>query len=271
MVLYFLLSFAVAWVFWLSAATISTLPSAEALRALLFLPGTFAPAIIAIALTAMREGRGGVQSLLSRILKWKVPGRYYAFAVGYMIVIRLGAALVHRVLMGTWPPMWQEPPYLMLGAIVLSTPFQAGEEIGWRGYALPRLADRFGLAAASVILGLIWAVWHLPLFFVGGPGPGDSFPVFILAATALSVAMAWLYWKTAGSLLLVMLMHATSNNTRGILAPSVEPFGFLGLRTSLIGWLVVTLLWVTAAFFLVQMRNRRLGERGALRHEHAAG
>jgi len=99
---------------------------------------------------------------------------------------------------------------------VLSTPVQAGEEVGWRGYALPRLAERLGLPWASVALGVIWACWHLRLFFLfdGADTFGQSFPVYLLSVTALSVAMAWLYWRTGASLLATMLLHAAVNNTK---------------------------------------------------------
>src|SRR6266571_3647260 len=145
----------------------------------------------------------------------------------------------------------------MAAALVISTPVQAGEEIGWRGYALPRLWERIGLASGSVLLGVIWAVWHLPFFFIPAADTyGQSFPVYLLQVTALSVAAAWLYGNVKGSLLPVMLMHAAVNNTKDIV-PSATPGGTdtFGLSASLVAWLTVTLLWVCAAYFLVQMRK----------------
>ncbi len=142
-------------------------------------------------------------------------------------------------------------------AIVFSTWVQAGEEIGWRGYALPRLSARVGLAPASVILGVIWASWHLPLFLVPAADTfGQSFPLYLLQVTALSVAVAWLYWRTGGSLLLVMLLHAAVNNTKDIVPSAVpgatNPFA---LSPSLVAWITVALLWVAAAYFLARMRK----------------
>ena len=145
----------------------------------------------------------------------------------------------------------------MAAAIAISTWVQAGEEIGWRGYALPRLANRFGLAPASVILGLVWASWHLPLFFVPESSTfGQSFPLYLLQVTALSVAMAWLYANTRGSLLPVMLMHAAVNNTKDIV-PSADPHAtnVWALSHSLVAWLTVALLWLCAGYFLLQMRK----------------
>jgi CAAX protease family protein len=106
----------------------------------------------------------------------------------------------------------------MLAATLLSTLVggQAGEEIGWRGYALPRLAARFGLGSASVLLGLVWAIWHLPLFLVPEADTwGQSFPLYLLQVTALSVAIAWLFANTRSSLFPVMLMHAAVNQYEG--------------------------------------------------------
>jgi membrane protease YdiL (CAAX protease family) len=224
-----------------------------------FLLGVFAPALVALALTERFEGRAATLALLRRVFKWRVGARWYVFAVGFIPAVKLSVAVVHRVAGGSWPRFGQEAWYVMAAAILFSTWVQAGEEIGWRGYALPRLSERFGLAPASVALGAIWATWHLPLFFFPGSDIlGQSFPLYLLQATALSVAMAWLYWRTDGSLLLTMLMHAAVNNTKEIV-PSAVPGATISfaLSTSLVGWLTVALLWIAAAYFLVQMRKTR--------------
>ena len=150
----------------------------------------------------------------------------------------------------------------MAGAILISIWAQAGEEIGWRGYALPRLATRLGLGGASLVIGGVWALWHLPLFFLAGSGSaGQSFPIYVLHVTALSVAMAWLYWKTDGSLLLVMLMHAAVNNTTDIVPAAVRgathAFAFNG---SVVAWATVGLSWAIAAVLLWQMRHAQIGQ-----------
>ena len=193
--------------------------------------------------------------MLRRLLEWRVGARWYVFAVGYMAAIKLAVALVHRVAVGTWPPLGQEVWYAILASIVLTTVGQAGEEIGWRGYALPRLAARLGLARASVLLGVIWACWHLPLFFVPGISQtGQSFPVYLLMVPALSVAIAWLYGHTNGSLLLAMLMHSAINQTAKIV-PTADTAATnpLALSDSLVAWLTLALLWIGAGYFLVRM------------------
>jgi membrane protease YdiL (CAAX protease family) len=108
-----------------------------------------------------------------------------------------------------------------------------------------------------VVLGVLWAGWHLPLFFVPGADTfGQSFPVYLLQVTALSVAMAWLYANTRGSLLPVMLMHAAVNNTKDIV-PSAELHATnpWALSHSAVAWLTVTGLWLCAGYFLFRMRK----------------
>jgi membrane protease YdiL (CAAX protease family) len=219
--------------------------------------GVFAPSIVALALTEREQGRAATKALLGRIFKWDAGLRWYLFAIVYIPAIKLTVAVVHRVVAGAWPRFGQEPVYLMLASLLVSTWVQAGEEIGWRGYALPRLSERFGLAQASVILGVIWATWHLPIFyFPVGDLLGQSFPLYLAQVTAISVTMAWLYWRTGGSLLLVMLFHAAVNNLKDIV-PSATPGAAnpFVLNASLVGWLTVALLWIGAAYFLFQMHQ----------------
>jgi len=259
---FFLLTFILTWATWFASAALAGPGNTGffGLRGPVFLLGVFAPALVALALTAHDEGRAGVGRLLARIARWRVGTRWYAFAVAYMAAIKLAAALIHRVATGAWPPFGNTPWALMLGGILVSTWAQAGEEIGWRGFALPRLARRLGLGGASIVLGVIWALWHLPLFFLPGTGSdGQSFPLYLMHVAALSVAVAWLYWKTDGSLLLVMLMHASVNNTTDIVpaaaAGATNPWA---LHASPVAWMTVGLSWAVAAPLLWQMRGARI-------------
>lgn len=249
---FFLLTYGMTWALFAAAAV-----SPAGLRGPLFFLGTIVPSLVALALTVRAEGHEGAKALLGRILRWQVGVQWYVFATGYIATVKLTAALIHRALTGAWPRFGETPLYLMVLVIVSSTWVQAGEEIGWRGYALPRMAARMGLGPASLLLGVLWATWHLPLFFIPGTDTvGQSFLVYLAQVTALSVALAWLYWKTGGSLLLPMVLHAAVNNTKDIV-PSAVPVGTNPwlLGGSLIAWITVGLLWIVAACFLFQMRK----------------
>jgi membrane protease YdiL (CAAX protease family) len=253
---FFFLTYAVSWACFFAAAAIPVGTPLALLRVPLLLLGTFTPSLAALAITRWESGFAGMQDFLRRLFEWRnVRVRWYLFAIGYMAAIKLAVALVHRAITGSWPTFGNTAWYVILVAIVFSTPVQAGEEIGWRGYALPRLAARMGYARASVLLGVIWAGWHLPLFFVPGLDmQGQSFPVWALSVTALSVAITWLYARTEGSLLLVMLMHSAVNQTLEIVPSSVvnasNPFA---LSHSLVAWITAALLWIAAVYFLIRM------------------
>ena len=234
------------------------MPATTPLGYVLILVAAFAPGMAALLLTALQEGQGGVRALAGRILIVNVPARYYVFALLYMAAIKTTAAVLHRGLLGAWPRFGSEPLLLIPLAIAFSTPFQAGEEIGWRGYALPRLAARFGLRRASLLLGVIWAFWHVPQFYVaGGDSYHQSFVVWAPGVVAMSVAAAWLYARTGGSLFLVMLMHAAINNSKDIVPSGLQtPPGVFSLHASPIAWLTLALLWIGAAWLLLRMPDR---------------
>jgi len=256
-VAFFLLTFAVSWSCYIAAAAVvrGSLPSGQpAIAIVLIYAGTFTPALVALTVTAAAGGRDGVGALLERMLRWDVDTRWYAFAVGYMAAVKAAAAIGQRIVAGTWPRAGELPWFLLIPAVLVSTPVQAGEELGWRGLAFPRLAARFGFAAASILLGIIWAVWHLPLFFIPGVDLyRQSFWAFLFAVTPLSVAMAWLYLRTGGNVLLTMLMHSAVNQTTllvsGADAASRGPFV---LTASAFGWFTITFLWLGAAFCIAR-------------------
>jgi uncharacterized protein len=256
--MYFAATFALAWLAWFVADRFAMANGLGAgVRGVLYLPGTFTPALVALLLTERTAGPGGVRTLLSRLTRWEVGVGWYLFALGFMATVKLLAALGYRLVEGGWPAFGPTPVVLMLAAVALSTPFQVGEELGWRGYALPGLAGHLGMAGASVVVGVIWAAWHLPLFYLAGADMvGQPFPFFLLSVTALSVAMAWLYVGTGGSLLLVMVMHAAVNNTTGIVPASLPaPGSPWTLAASPIAWLTAGILMALAGLFLVLLRR----------------
>lgn len=162
LVRFFGLTVALTWAMWAvsgamvfhGAAAASGRPS---LAGAIFLLGVFVPGIVAIGLTARSSGRTGVWALLQQIGRWRVGVRWYLFAAGYMVAIKLTVALVHRMATGDWPPFGETRWVLMALATLGSTWAQAGEELGWRGYALPRLTAHIGLARGSILLGVICA------------------------------------------------------------------------------------------------------------------
>lgn len=262
---FLLATFAITWalwalVIWSSASRQpSPAPIGLALGGPVFLLGVFAPGIVAIALTALDEDRRAVGNLLGRVLRWRVDLRFYAFALLLMPVTKLTVAALHRALTGVWPRFGETHAIVLVAATIFGTIGQAGEEIGWRGYLLPRLAERIGLASASLLVGAVWAAWHLPLFFAAGADTDhQSFLLYALQVTAYSVTLAWLYWRTGGSLLLTMFMHSAFNNTKDIV-PSVGAAsgGVFTLRAPLAFQLTVIALWLAAALLLTRMRGVR--------------
>jgi uncharacterized protein len=253
LLLFFAATFAIAWSCFIAVA-VAHPPSTLWGQVLLYV-GTFSPSYVALAVTYGTQGRRGARALFARVFQGNAAARWYVFAIGYFAAIKLSAALIQRVLTGQWPRFGTEPLYLIPFAIAISTPVQAGEEIGWRGFALPRLATRLGLGPASVVLGGLWAVWHLPLFFVREADTfGQSFPMYALSVVAISVAMAMLYAKSDGGLLLPMLFHAAVNNTKDIV-PSGTPGATnpFAVQASPVGWTAVALIWAFGIVMLAWM------------------
>jgi membrane protease YdiL (CAAX protease family) len=258
---FFVITFTLTWLAWGAAAMVpGPGEGSAAFLELLILPGVITPAIVALWLTWRQEGSGAVVALTQRVLQWQVPVRWYTFALGYMVAVKLSTAAIHLLATGTWPTV--VAPGLVLLMVIgtfISAPVQAGEEVGWRGYALPRLTARMGARFASLVLGVLWALWHLPLFYVAGtPYYGQSLSLYVLQVTAISVAMAWLYFRTGGSLLLVMLMHAAVNNTKDVV-PSLMPGAAATSNGSLVGWLTMVVLWIPAAYCLARMKRPNPG------------
>jgi CAAX protease family protein len=138
-------------------------------------------------------------------LKW-----YLAILIGYpAILLLLGRFAAPEV---SPPPSAWLNLLPLLGVTILRDPGPLGEELGWRGVALPGLLKRWPPLTASLVLGGLWGLWHLPTFFISTLSQSHlSLPLFLLGMVALSVIMTWLYLRTQGDLLLMILVHLVAN------------------------------------------------------------
>jgi uncharacterized protein len=196
------------------------------------------PSAVAIVLTAIVLGRGALRKLLGRLLIWRVSPFWYLVVFLGPVALTGGVVLLNSLMGG---------PALSLGmTLVGATIFFAfsvvpgsalGEEIGWRGYVLPRLQSRMSALSAALLIAPIWGLWHLPLWLTGDPVKTPTFYVaFFAAVFPMSVLLTWVYNSTGGSLLMVVILHATVNlpvtlviddlGTRGRV-PSLLYFGLL--------------------------------------------
>ncbi len=216
LLLYFLGAYALTWMFWV--------PAALAARGQLDLPvpgfllmvlGGLGPMLAAILVSGYESGGAGVRALFGQLLRWRVPVGWYLAALLGIAALELSAVPVRLTSGGPVDGS------ALLGALA-AAPFHflfvalvgggLDEEMGWRGYALPRLQGRLGVLAANLVLGVLWAFWHLPLWYVPGSfQAGTSFGLYVATTTALSFLIGWVYNGTGGSLLLTILAHTASD------------------------------------------------------------
>ncbi len=177
----------------------------------LFFVAVYAPSISALVVTAYTAGAAGVRDLLARLCRWRVGLRWYLTVFLGIPALSLAAAALEAWLSGKslefGPGHWHMALYPLLIGLV-ADPGPLGEELGWRGFALPRLLAGRSALSAALILGLVWALWHLPAFFFSGLQQSRfSIVPFMVCPIALSVLMTWVYQNTGGSVLLSVLIH----------------------------------------------------------------
>jgi uncharacterized protein len=202
------------------------------------------PLLAAIAITAVVDGRRGMRELGSRVIRWRVGWHWYAAAILIPLAVVSGTGGLNIALDAPDSPVrdLELSALVLMFALRMVIPIFAplGEEPGWRGFALPRLlADRPPFEA-TLILGLIVAVWHVPLIFIASE---DLAPIFLLATVAVTF-YTWLFVHTGGSVFITIIAHATEGLiTRELLGDDgwtgTDETNFALLYTA--GWCTVAL------------------------------
>jgi membrane protease YdiL (CAAX protease family) len=218
--LFYVLAFVLSWLVWGSAVaqqrglTTFSLPDMVAY---------FAVTLSALLMAGLFEGRSGIRDLFSRMFRWRVGWHWYLIAVLLPIGLQLLAAGVYRLFGGNVQMGRLASISDSLHYFIVATPFMMlTEELGWRGFALPRLQVKYRALTASLVVGVLWGVWHSPLFLMPGTS-WESFPYvgFVLSATAQSILTSWVFNNTKGSVLLASIFHTATNGTGAYVAMGV--------------------------------------------------
>lgn len=229
---YFTITYAFSWsIWWLSGLLLS--PSAPwGIRITIHSIALFGPTVSAVVVSGVLNGKKGIVELLKRITIWRVGLPWYAFALGSTLVIALSAVAAHSLISGASPRFTFA--FVLIRVITSGLP----EEYGWRGFALPHMLKKYNAVSASLIIGVMWALWHIPV----APGLLDIriFPYFMLDVLAISILFSWLYINTRGSILMAILYHLAIN----VVAFMTDVPGTFTLWPIYIGlnWLIVLII-----------------------------
>ena len=259
--IFFILTFTLTWAMWVPATLNKLNGSASILG-----PdnpigqiGRWAPGIAAIILTAIIAGKQGVGALFRPLKIWRVNIGWYLFALFFQPGLFFVSKLIDSVMGNTYDvvsPLASvhiDAPFIfiIIGVIVSAIPGAFMEELGWRRFALPILQTKNNALMASIILGLIWGIWHIPsMIFFGGTN-ALSILWAVVNFIPVTILFTWLFNNAQGSLLLVTLFHASqqySNNFLGTIP---------GGTADIITWLVaIVVLMITGANNLSKTSER---------------
>jgi membrane protease YdiL (CAAX protease family) len=228
---FYLLAFGISWLGWapLVAGSHGVIFFQQRIfQVMLALPG-FGPAVAAVIVTRIVDGKDAPRKLLARLLHGRVGLRWYLVALLGPLAILLAAAGIHYLAGGAYPAAgtslgYGVGPILRVAIAELSISLAANpwEEVGWRGFALERLRRSHNDLISTLVVGALWGLWHTPLFLMGdGTMTGNPFLVWQVGVAAEAFIYTWMYNHTGGSLLTASLFHITLN-TLGAVISSFE-------------------------------------------------
>lgn len=250
---FFLMTFGLTWLFWIPDALGKRGILPNTIWTNLGFLGAFGPMIVALFLLYREEGKEGIKKMLNKVMDTSFDKKWWLI-IFIIFPVLIFIAYIASI-MGDSPIPASEAKglYWFLPFIFFAVLFTGGpltEELGWRGYALPRLQAKYSPFVSSVILGLIWSSWHFPQFIVPIEKTGMFYvtPIwsFILTVTAANFIYTWVFNHTNGSILAVILLHTQMNLFLWIFPVLYTTTGYL--------W-ILGLFAVTAVIILITDRK----------------
>jgi uncharacterized protein len=226
---YLAVAFAVTWSAWLALALMTRaglLTYGEPAFMAIYILGGFGPAIGAYVSIWLTRSQAPFSEYHRRLFKWRVPILWYLFAVAVPLCTAfLAIGIVTFIAPNLRGALDVQPWYRFFPLFAMMLIGGGVEELGWRGVAQPEISRRIGPAAAALCVGVVWALWHLPLFYIAGVSQYQgNFPRFALGVVGAALILGWVYSRTQ-SILLCILLHATSNavTALGLAVASNQP------------------------------------------------
>jgi membrane protease YdiL (CAAX protease family) len=219
--------------------------------------GALSASLAGIVVAAVEGRKGGVRELLGRFLIWRVGIQWWAFALLFTVIPAVAALYLFSLFGGPtvdWSGLG--PLYSVVPMILMLTVFAGmGEEFGWRGFAMPRLQARYNALVSSLIIGVLWGLWHIPLFLVEGTtqyewrldaGLIPAVLMYTVFVTAWSIQYTWVFNNTKGSVLLAAVLHGAGNAWIGGYIDVYRGY-FGGVVTFMVVSVVVSIIIVLVA------------------------
>jgi membrane protease YdiL (CAAX protease family) len=183
----------------------------------------YSASLAGVILTAIVSGKAGLCEMFRRLLIWRAGTGWWLFSLFAFALMYLGGLVLAALFSGSTLNLnLTQPLYMFVPLFIMKFFLDAGlgEELGWRGFLLPRLQARYSALVSSIIVGIVWGLWHLPLFMLEGMSPtyemGQAFGVLpallgytVFIVVPYAILFTWLYNNTKGSLLLAFVFHAS--------------------------------------------------------------
>jgi membrane protease YdiL (CAAX protease family) len=213
----------------------------------MFMINAFSPSLVAIILTWARTGKDGLKQFLKRVVQFKIGWHWYAAIIAVVILPTLCQLLIIRLLgqgfnyMGFITQLGSFIPLIILGPL--------SEELGWRGYALDLLQKKWSAMGSSIVVGIVWALWHLPLFFMVGTSQHElriPFIGFLVGLIALSLLFTWLHNNTGGSIWTAVFFHWLYTHAGQVVASGVTrspAYNWLEYSPFVLAAVIVVIVW----------------------------
>lgn len=261
---FFLLTFLFSWLLWLPGILVTyglveTTPAIASMNNILQWVAGIGPSLAGIYIIFKGEGKSGLKELLKRVFQFKLGFIYIPLLLLFPLTLIAAHGINVIIFNASFPRTGLlEEPYWIPVLFIIFYIFQFSEELGWRGFALDDLQKNTNALYASIILGSLWALWHLPMFLTEGFGQHDNhlpYGQFFITLVLLSIIITWFQNKAKGSLVPAFTIHAFMNLSGEVL-PLIEKNGNTQGNYSV--WIILNIILLIIIIPLVIKKGKNL-------------